>query len=102
MSEIQPLMVSLVEEYLNGLVAGAKVTINGTVYDKEINHTSSKFGLRKYVKLTHEQGLVTRAALVDAQGRELYVKEMRYQKGAQGYTIAFPMILEAKEVKVNE
>lgn len=79
----------------------AKVTIDGIVYDKPIAHTSTRYGLRKYVKLTNEQGLITRAALVDAHGRELYVKDMHYQKDAQGYAIAFPLMIEVKEVKVN-
>ncbi|MFF5994292.1 hypothetical protein AAGS61_05995 [Lysinibacillus sp. KU-BSD001] len=101
MNEIQPLMMDLVQQFLSTMVAGAKVTIDGVVHDKEIYHTSTKHGLRKYVKLSTEQGLVTRAALVDTYGRELYVKMMNYQKGAQGYVIAFPLQLEAKEVKVN-
>lgn len=100
MSEIQPLLIQLTEEFLNGLVAGARVTIDGVVQDKEISHTSTRYGLRKYIKLT-ERGTVTRAALVDALGRELYVKEMNYQIGPQGYAIAFPLTLEVKEVKVN-
>jgi len=102
LNEIQPLMIDLTQQFLSNLVAGAKVTIDGIVYDKEIYHTSTKYGLRKYVKLSLEQGLVTRAALVDSYGRELYVKTMNYQKGSQGYVIAFPLQLEAKEVKVSE
>lgn len=102
MNEIQPLMIDLTQQFLSNLVAGAKVTIDGVVYDKEIYHTSTKYGLRKYVKLSLEQGLVTRAALVDSYGRELYVKTMNYQKGAQGYVIAFPLQLEAKEVRISE
>lgn len=101
MSEIQPLMVDLVQQFLNDLVAGAKVTIDGIVYDKEIYYSSTKYGLRKYVKLSLEQGLITRATLVDSHGRELYVKNMHYQKGAQSYMIAFPLQLEIKEVNTN-
>ncbi|KGR88886.1 hypothetical protein [Lysinibacillus boronitolerans] len=102
MNEIQPLMIDLTQQFLSNLVAGAKVTIDGVVHDKEIYHTSTKYGLRKYVKLSLEQGLVTRAALVDNYGRELYVKTMNYQKGSQGYVIAFPLQLETKEVKISE
>ncbi|GLC88268.1 hypothetical protein [Lysinibacillus piscis] len=101
MNEIQSLMLELLQQYLSNMVVGAKVTIDGVVYDKEIYHTSTKYGLRKYVKLSMEQGLVTRAALVDSHGRELYVKTMNYQKGVQGYVITFPLQIEAKEVKVN-
>ncbi|MFJ3386345.1 hypothetical protein [Lysinibacillus sp. NPDC086135] len=101
MNELQPLMIDLTQQFLSNLVAGAKVTIDGVVYDKEIYQTSKKYGLRKYVKLSTEQGLVTRAALVDRYGRELYVKTMNYQKKAQGYVIAFPLHLDAKEVKIN-
>ncbi|WP_342441229.1 hypothetical protein MHB65_17890 [Lysinibacillus sp. FSL K6-0075] len=102
MNEIQPLMIDLTQQFLSNLVAGAKVTIDGVVYDKEIYNTSTKYGLRKYVKLSLEKGLVTRAALVDSYGRELYVKTMNYQKSSQGYVIAFPLQLEAKEVRVSE
>jgi len=102
MNEIQPLLVQLTEDFLNNLVAGAKVTIDGVVYDKPITHTSTRYGLRKYIKLTNEQGLITRAALVDTHGRELYVKEMHYQKDSQGYAIAFPLQLEVKEAKVSD
>ncbi|MED3799937.1 MULTISPECIES: hypothetical protein [Lysinibacillus] len=101
MSEIQPLLIQLTEAFLSNLVVGAKVTIDGVVYDKPISHTSDRYGLRKYVKLTTEKGLITRVVLVDSMGRELYVKSMNYQKGAQGYTIAFPLTVEAKEVEVN-
>ena len=100
MSEIQPLLIQQTEEFLNNLVAGAKVTIDGVTREVEISHTSTRYGLRKYIKLT-ERGTVTRAALVDALGRELYVKEMNYTIGAEGYAIAFPLVLEAKEVRIN-
>lgn len=101
MNEIQPLMIDLTQQFLNSLTVSAKVTIDGVIYDKEIFHTSTKYGLRKYVKLSTEQGLVTRAALVDRYGREMYVKTMNYQKGSNGYVIAFPLQLESKEVNVN-
>lgn len=101
MSEIQPLLVQLTEGFLDSLVASAKVTIDGVTHEKEISHTSTRYGLRKYIKLT-ERGTITRAALVDSLGRELYVKEMNYQIGSQGYAVAFPLALEIKEVKVNE
>lgn len=101
MNEVQPLLLQLTEGFLDSLVAGARVTIDGVIREKEISHTSTRYGLRKYIKLT-ERGTVTRAALVDAIGRELYVKEMNYQIGSQGYVIAFPLALEVKEVKVNE
>lgn len=99
MNEIQPLLVDLLNEFLNSLVTKAKVTIDGVVHEKDVYHTSTKFGLRKYVKLSTEQGLVTRAALVDSSGRELYVKELNYQKGQKGFVIAFPLQIEVKEVK---
>lgn len=101
MNEIQPLLVDLLNDYLNALVTKAKVTIDGVVHEKDVYYTSTKFGLRKYVKLSTEQGLVTRAALVDNLGRELYVKELNYQKGQQGFVIAFPLQIEVKEVRVN-
>lgn len=101
MNEIQPLLVDQINEFLNSLATRAKVTINGVVHEKEVYQTSMKFGLRKYVKLSTEQGLISRAALVDSVGRELYVKELNYQKGQHGYVIAFPMQIEVKEVKSN-
>ncbi|MEK5487902.1 hypothetical protein [Lysinibacillus sp. FSL M8-0355] len=101
MNEIQPLLIDLVQQFLNNLVVKAKITIDNVEYEKEIYHTSTKHGLRKYVKLSAERGLITKAALVDSNGRELYVKTMNYQKGTKGYVIVFPLQIEAKEVKVN-
>lgn len=101
MSEIQPLLLDSIQQHVNSLVAKAHVTIDGVVHEKEIHHTSTRYGLRKYVKLSIERGLVTRAALVDNLGRELYVKDLNYKKGSQGYVIAFPLQVEIKEVKPN-
>lgn len=101
MAEIQPLLVNLTEDFYNNLIKKAVVVIDGVTYQKDISHTSTRHGLRKYVKLVEEQGTITRAALVDSLGRELYVKEMNYTIGTQGYVIAFPLSIETKEVRVN-
>ncbi|MGM7683556.1 hypothetical protein ACSVDA_15560 [Cytobacillus sp. Hm23] len=93
--EIQQLMLSEILKYIDGVVRKAKVTIDGVVIEKEIHRTITVGNtLRKYVYLDIETGLISRAALVDIQGRELYVKELDYQKGANGFSIVFPITQE--------
>ncbi|MED4455893.1 hypothetical protein [Metabacillus fastidiosus] len=92
MAEIQSLLVDETLNFIDSLIKKAKIIINGREIEKDI-HRTKKDGdvLRKYIYLDVEKGLVTRAALVDAQGRELYVKALNHQKGNKGYLIVFPI-----------
>lgn len=91
--EIQQLLVDETLNLIDGLIKNAKVIIDGKVIMKDVHFTTKKGDtLRKYVYLDTEAGLITRASLLDSQGRELYIKEPNYQKsGQQGYMIAFPI-----------
>lgn len=92
MAEIQNLLIDETLNFIDTFIKKAKVTIDGVKIEKEIYRTKKDGDtLRKYVYLDNETGLITRAALVDAQGRELYVKNLNYQKGGDGYMIVFPI-----------
>lgn len=102
-TELQQIAIDSMIDFLDANTVRAKVTVDGITYDKDISHVSRKYGLRKYVKFTTERGTVTRVALVDALGREWYVKTMNYTIGSQGYAVAFPFELDivSKKVEVN-
>ncbi|GEM_PF-1159650 len=56
-----------------------------------------------YVKIGAEQGHITRAALIDGDGEsmlnatEYYTMQADYEKGNQGYAVAFPIVYNVKE-----
>lgn len=92
MAEIQNLLSDEILNFVDSYIKKAKVIINGVEIEKEIYRTIKENGvIRKYVYLDHETGVITKAALVDSQGRELYVKSLNYTKGADGFTIVFPI-----------
>lgn len=92
MTEIQNLLIDETLNFIDTFIKKAKVTIDGVEIEKDIYRTKREGNtLRKYVYLDNETGLITRAALVDAQGRELYVKNLNYQKGGDGFMITFPI-----------
>lgn len=92
MSEIQQVAISEILNFFSNSIKGAKVVIDGV--EREFPIWQTRFTgdtVRKYVKLgSEERGLITRAALIDAQGREWVVKEYNYQKGQDGFILAFP------------
>ncbi|MEH6943376.1 hypothetical protein [Bacillus sp. JJ722] len=92
MAEIQSLLVDETLRFIDTFIKKAKVTINGQDIEKEIYRTVKNGNeLRKYVYLDEEIGLITRAALVDTNGRELYVKTYNYNKNSNGFVIVFPI-----------
>lgn len=99
MAEIQSLLVTETLNHIDRIAVKAKVTVDGLIIEKELFKTKLQGDtLKKYIYLETEKGLVSRAALIDSQGRELYVKELNYQKGNQGFMIVFP-ITQKIEVK---
>lgn len=92
MSEIQQVAISEILNFFSNSIKGAKVTIDGVEKDYPIWQTRfSGDVVRKYVKLgSGDRGRITRAALVDVQDREWVVKEYNYEKGQDGFILAFP------------
>lgn len=101
MAEIQQLLVDKILQYIDSIAVKARVTIDGVDIVKDVYVTKyDGVTLRKYIYLEGERGLVTRAALTDIEGRELYVKDnLNYEKGAQGYMIVFPITQKIEGVK---
>ena len=92
MSEIQQVAVSEILNFFSNSIKGAKVVIDGVERDFPIWQTRfTGDTVRKYVRLQKaDQGRITRAALVDVQGREWVVKDYNYDKGQDGFILAFP------------
>lgn len=92
MSEIQQVAISEILNFFSNSIKSAKVVIDGV--EREFPIWQTRFTgdtVQKYVKLgSEERGLITRAALIDVQGREWVVKEYNYQKGQDGFILAFP------------
>lgn len=103
MTEIKQLLVDKVLQYIDSIAVKARVTIGGVEVMKDVAITKNENGtLRKYIILEEEKGLLTRVALTDVEGRELYVKDdFNYQKGVHAYTIVFPITQKIETQKVE-
>lgn len=103
MTEIKQLLVDNVLHFIDSIAVKARVTIDGVEVMKDVTLTKNENGtLRKYIILEEEKGLLTRVALTDVEGRELYVKDdFNYQKGSQGYTIVFPITQKIETQKAE-
>lgn len=101
MTEIKQPLVDKILQYIDSIAVKARVTIGGVEVMKDVSITKNENGtLRKYIILEEEKGLLTRAALTDVEGRELYVKDdFNYQKGVHAYTIVFPITQKIEGAK---
>lgn len=92
MAEIQQVAISEILNFFSNSIKNAKVVIDGVEYEFPIWQTRfTGDTVRKYVRLgSNERGRITRAALVDVQGREWVVKEYNYEKGQDGFILVFP------------
>lgn len=98
MTQMQPILVTETLNFIDGIVAKAVATIDDQQVEKEVWRTVWKDGvLRKYVNFDEEKGHITRVALVDRQGRELYIKLLDYKKGSTGYIVAFDFTQKIKD-----
>ena len=92
MSQIKQYMVDATLDFLDRLAVKAVVTVEGVETEQPIYLARiEKNTVRKYVRLTEERGLITKAVLVDSEGRPLVEKVLNYQKGNKPYIIAFPI-----------
>lgn len=110
MTEIKQLLIDKVLQYIDSIAVKARVTIGGvevmkdvSITKKDVSITKNENGtLRKYIILEEEKGLLTRVALTDVEGRELYVKDdFNYQKGVHAYTIVFPITQKIETQKAE-
>lgn len=103
MTEIKQLLVDKVLQYIDSIAVKARVTIGSVEVMKDVSITKNENGtLRKYIILEEEKGLLTRVALTDVEGRELYVKDdFNYQKGVHAYTIVFPITQKIETQKAE-
>ena len=98
MAQMQDILIVESLNFIDGIVAKAVAVIDEKDVQKEVWRTVWKDGvLRKYINFDEERGRLTRVALLDREGRELYVKELNYQKGAAGYVVAFDFMQKIKD-----
>lgn len=106
MRGLQEIAVQETLNYVSNMIKSAKVVIGGVEKDYPIWKTKfSENTVRKYVKLgTEAKGLITRAALIDGQGREWAVEEYSYDKRQDSFILAFPFtqLIVSKEPEVFE
>lgn len=101
---LQPSYLKLHQELDIATFKHGLITINGTDVIKPVYrvHRHAENMLIFYVKIGAEQGLITRAALIDGDGNtafgatEYYTMEANYEKGNQGYAIGFPIVYNIK------
>lgn len=92
-TEISQILVQGALDYFDSMIHEGKVIIDGAEHTFPIWKTRrTDDTLRKYLKLSGEVvGLITKAHLVDNQGRHLYSKTLNFQKEKKGFIIAFPI-----------
>jgi len=91
-TQIKSLLVTSTLEFIDTFATKAIVTVDGVDIEKGIYLTDIEGDtIYKYVRLDEERGLVTRAVLTDARGRELIEKKLNYNKGNKGYVVSFPI-----------
>lgn len=88
--EIQQLFLDELLKHGEQLSRKAVVTIDGVERDFSF-FRSEIIGnrLQKMVYIENETGTISRAILVDSQGRNLHVKDMDIIKGPHGFMIVF-------------
>lgn len=86
----QQLLFDLWVNFMKTTIRSAKLTIDGVVHEKSILEPSIEGNVMKfYIYLDVESGIVSRAALLDHQGREVDVEEMNIEKTQDGQVIVF-------------
>ncbi|MEK4247090.1 hypothetical protein MKZ20_17475 [Psychrobacillus sp. FSL K6-2684] len=95
---VQQILIEQTINYIDSLVHSAKLVIDGMEVSKNIYKTVKNGAeLKKYVYLENETGTITKAALIDANGRELVTREAQFEKGPDGFMIVFPFTLKVEE-----
>ncbi len=77
----------------------AIVTINGQQHEYPVTKTVIRDGFFKhYIEVEDEPiGIIERAVAVDENGQELIVQEPNFDKGDEGWQMAFKVLIVAKD-----
>lgn len=99
MNEVQQALVKRVLEFLDELMHGGKVKINGNYINFDAYKTIIEGNtIRKYIYIESEQGLVQEAQLTAENGDVLAIKPVNIQKDEDGLMLAFEFVLNVQEV----
>lgn len=96
---IEPLFENLLLQHASKHVKSAIVTINGTEYEFPITKTVVRDGFFKhYVEIEDEpSGTIEKAVAVDEYKRPLMTQEPMFNKGDDGWQIAFKVKVSVLE-----
>lgn len=98
MAIVQDILINKMIDFLDGLIQGGKVKIDGTYHNyTEVLTFRDKNILRKYIKLDIEEGNIQEAQLISAYNEVLAVKPYDVTKGKNGIAIAFEFKLVLEE-----
>lgn len=90
--EIQQLLVDEVLKFVDDYARKAVVTIDGVKKEYEVYRSDIQGNrLKKMVFIENDMGTITNAILVDSQGRNIFVKDMRISKKEDGFMIVFKL-----------
>lgn len=95
--QVKQLFLDQVTNYASNLVHKAVLEIDGVEKDYDILRTKISNGkIVKYVHLDSDEGLITKARLIDNQRRDLMYNEMNVRKLDDGFMMVFTILIEVK------
>ena len=101
---IEPLFEDLIRQEAARHIKKAIVTINGQEYEYPVTKTVIRDGFFKhYIEVSDEPaGVIEKAVAIDEYGRALITQEPHFDKGDDGWQIAFKVVVQIKEDEDND
>lgn len=98
---ITPVLVDLLKQDAVNYFKKAIVTIDGTEYEYPIERTIVKENeFKHYIYVQDEPvGVIEKVVMLDELDRELMIKEPNFNKGDEGWYIAFKVRITIEEVE---
>lgn len=98
MPVIQDALVNRVVNYIDDLIQGGRVKLNGKFENYEISNTvKDGTKIRKYMLLDTEVGFIEEAQLVSASGEILALKPFSINKQEDGLALVFEITVSVQE-----
>lgn len=96
---ITPAFEELIRLEASKHIKKAIVTINGQQHEYPVTKTVIRDGFFKhYIEVEDEPvGVIEKAVAVDENGQELIVQELNFDKGDDGWQMAFKVLIVAKD-----
>ena len=101
---IEPIFEDLIRQEAARHIKKAIVTINGQEYEYPVTKTVIRDGFFKhYIEVSDEPvGVIEKAVAIDEYGRALITQEPHFDKGDDGWQIAFKVAVTIKEEETKD